>query len=63
VCVSKHHQGIALFKEISAKESTRFDDNVPSLDYNPGTHDGGRSHANHSVQNYSTAAGQQVGVA
>jgi three-Cys-motif partner protein len=37
VCVSKHQQGIALFKEISAKESTRFDDNVPSLDYNPGT--------------------------
>ena len=37
VCVSKHPQGIALFKEISAKESTRFDDNVPSLDHNPGT--------------------------
>jgi three-Cys-motif partner protein len=37
VCVSKHRQGIALFKEISAKESTRFDDNVPSLDHNPGT--------------------------
>jgi three-Cys-motif partner protein len=37
VCVSRHLQGIALFKEISAKESTRFDDNVPSLDYNPGT--------------------------
>lgn len=37
VCVSRHPQGIALFKEISAKESTRFDDSVPSLDYNPGT--------------------------
>jgi hypothetical protein len=37
VCVSKHAQGIALFKEISAKESTRFDDNVPSLYHNPGT--------------------------
>jgi three-Cys-motif partner protein len=37
ICVSKHLQGIALFKEISAKESTRFDDNVPSLDHNPGT--------------------------
>ena len=37
ICVSKHQQGIALFKEISAKESTRFDDNVPSLEYNPGT--------------------------
>jgi hypothetical protein len=37
VCVSKHRQGMALFKEISAKESTRFDDDVPSLDHNPGT--------------------------
>jgi three-Cys-motif partner protein len=36
MCVSKHRQGLALFKEISAKESTRFDDDVPSLDYNPG---------------------------
>src|ERR1039457_2474989 len=37
MCVSKHRQGMALFKEISAKESTRFDDDVPSLDHNPGT--------------------------
>lgn len=37
MCVSKHPQGMALFKEISAKESTRFDDSVPSLDHNPGT--------------------------
>lgn len=37
ICVSKHRQGMALFKEISAKESTRFDDEVPSLDHNPGT--------------------------
>jgi three-Cys-motif partner protein len=37
VCVSKHQQGMALFKEISAKESTRFDDDVPSLDHNPGS--------------------------
>jgi three-Cys-motif partner protein len=36
VCVSKHQQGMALFKEISAKQSTRFDDDVPSLDHNPG---------------------------
>lgn len=35
ICVSKHPQGIALFKEISAKESSRVDDNVPSLDHNP----------------------------
>ena len=40
VCVSKHRQGMALFKEISAKESTRFDDDVPSLDHNPGTSPG-----------------------
>lgn len=26
---------MALFKEISAKESSRFDDEVPSLDHNP----------------------------
>jgi three-Cys-motif partner protein len=37
LCVSKHRQGMALFKEISAKESTRFDDNVPSLDHDPHT--------------------------
>jgi three-Cys-motif partner protein len=35
LCVSKHPQGMALFKEISAKESTRFDDNVPSLVHDP----------------------------
>jgi three-Cys-motif partner protein len=35
--VSKHRLGMALFKEISAKESTRFDNDVPSLDHNPGT--------------------------
>jgi three-Cys-motif partner protein len=35
MCVSKHRQGMALFKEISAKESTRFDDDVPSLEHNP----------------------------
>jgi hypothetical protein len=35
LCVSRHQQGIALFKEISAKESSRFDDDVPSLDHNP----------------------------
>jgi three-Cys-motif partner protein len=34
---SKHREGIARFKEISAKESTRFDDGVPSLEHNPGT--------------------------
>lgn len=37
LCVSKHRQGMALFKEISARESTRFDDDVPSLDHNPRT--------------------------
>jgi three-Cys-motif partner protein len=36
MCVSKHRHGMALFKEISAKESTRFDEDVPSLDHNPG---------------------------
>ena len=36
MCVSKHRQAMALFKEISAKESTRFDEDVPSLDHNPG---------------------------
>jgi len=40
MCVSKHRQGMALFKEISAKESTRFDDSVPSLDHNPATNPG-----------------------
>jgi len=35
LCVSKHKQGMALFKEISAKESTRFDDSVPSLEHDP----------------------------
>jgi hypothetical protein len=35
MCVSKHRQGMSLFKEISAKESTRFDDDVPSLNHNP----------------------------
>jgi three-Cys-motif partner protein len=37
MCVSKHRNGMALFKEISARESTRFDDDVPSLDHNPGS--------------------------
>jgi three-Cys-motif partner protein len=36
MCVSKHRQAMALFKEISAKESTCFDDDVPSLEHNPG---------------------------
>lgn len=35
MCVSRSKEGIALFKEISAKESSTFDDNVPSLDHNP----------------------------
>lgn len=33
--VSKHRLGISLFKEISAKESTSFEDEVPSLEHNP----------------------------
>src|ERR1039457_4220918 len=35
MCVSKHRQGMALFKEISAKESTTFDDSVPSMEHDP----------------------------
>jgi hypothetical protein len=35
LCVSKHRQGMALFKEISAKESTSFDYDVPSLEHDP----------------------------
>jgi three-Cys-motif partner protein len=35
ICVSKHKQGMALFKEISAKESTSFDRDVPSLEHDP----------------------------
>lgn len=35
ICVSKHREGMALFKEISAKESTSFDGVVPSLEYDP----------------------------
>ena len=35
LCVSKHREGVALFKEISARESTSFDGNVPSLERNP----------------------------
>jgi three-Cys-motif partner protein len=35
LCVSKHRQGMALFKEISAKESTSFDGDVPSLEHDP----------------------------
>lgn len=35
LCVSKHRQGMALFKEISAKESTSFDGEVPSLEHDP----------------------------
>ena len=34
-CVSRHREGMALFKEISGKESSTFDDDVPSLDHNP----------------------------
>ena len=40
MCVSRHKNGIALFKEISAKESSPSDDNVPSLQHNPGAEDG-----------------------
>jgi three-Cys-motif partner protein len=35
LCVSRHRQGMALFKEISAKESTSFDYDVPSLEHDP----------------------------
>jgi three-Cys-motif partner protein len=35
MCVSKHRSGMALFKEISAKESTSFDDSVPSMAHDP----------------------------
>jgi three-Cys-motif partner protein len=35
VCVTRHREGLALFKEISAKESSTFEDDVPSLDHNP----------------------------
>ncbi len=35
LCVSKHRQGMALFKEISAKESTSFEGDVPSLEHDP----------------------------
>ena len=35
LCVSKHQHGMALFKEISAKESTTFDGDVPSLAHDP----------------------------
>lgn len=35
MCVSKHRNGIALFKEISAKESTTFNDDVPSMAHDP----------------------------
>jgi len=35
ICVSKHREGMALFKEISAKESTSFDGVVPTLEYDP----------------------------
>jgi three-Cys-motif partner protein len=35
LCVSKHREGVALFKEISAKESTSYDDDVPSLEHDP----------------------------
>jgi three-Cys-motif partner protein len=33
--VSRHRLGMSLFKEISAKESTSFEDDVPSLEHNP----------------------------
>jgi len=33
--VSRHKYGTALFKEISAKESTSFDHDVPSLEHDP----------------------------
>lgn len=35
LCVSKHKHGMALFKEISAKESTTFEGDVPSLAHDP----------------------------
>jgi three-Cys-motif partner protein len=35
LCVSKHKEGMALFKEISARESTTFDGDVPSLEHDP----------------------------
>lgn len=35
LCVSKHREGVALFKEISAKESTTYDGDVPSLEHDP----------------------------
>jgi hypothetical protein len=35
LCVSRHKYGMALFKEISAKESTTFDEDVPSLEHDP----------------------------
>jgi three-Cys-motif partner protein len=33
--VSRHKYGMALFKEISAKESTSFEEDVPSLEHDP----------------------------
>jgi three-Cys-motif partner protein len=35
LCVSRHKHGMALFKEISAKESTTFEEDVPSLEHDP----------------------------
>lgn len=35
LCVSRHKHGMALFKEISAKESTTFEEDVPSLQHDP----------------------------
>lgn len=35
LCVSRHKNGMALFKEISAKESTSFEEDVPSLEHDP----------------------------
>jgi GMT-like wHTH domain len=36
MCVTRHRNGLALFKEISAKQSTSFDSGVPSGEHNPG---------------------------
>jgi three-Cys-motif partner protein len=35
LCVSRHPEGMALFKEISAKESTTFEGEIPSLQHDP----------------------------
>ena len=40
LCVSRDKLGIALFKETSAKESSRIDDHIPSGDHNPSADQG-----------------------